>query len=251
MLFLGNLIYNPQRTYGQEKDNISFMKERQGGVAMSVKVMVAFSNMLFSEGVCRILKDDDAITIDVLKSGAACPSEKVKSLNPDVILVDFITLYNAFSDMDTAHSKFILLNTECGMDNIVSAILTKKINGVLLGDATPDMLKKAVHAVAKEEIWIDKSTVKNILYGINALDKDNTSALSGREKEIASMIGQGLRNKEIAAKLHISEATVKTHLSHIFQKLGIKNRAQLITFAIKNRNISNSLLMQKETPSSV
>jgi len=205
---------------------------------MPIKVMVAFSNMLFSDGICRILRDDDAITIDVLKSGTACPSGTLKSLNPDVILVDFITLYNAFSDMNAANSKILLLNTECGMDNIVSAILTKKINGVLLGDASSDMLKKAVHAVAKGEIWIDKSTVKNILYGINALDKNNTSALSGREKEIASMIGQGFRNKEIAAKLHISEATVKTHLSHIFQKLGIKNRSQLITFAIKNSNIS-------------
>jgi DNA-binding NarL/FixJ family response regulator len=53
-----------------------------------------------------------------------------------------------------------------------------------------------------------------------------------------TLIGQGYRNKEIANKLYISEPTVKTHLQHIFQKLGVKNRSQLITFAIKNSYFS-------------
>lgn len=209
-----------------------------------VKVLIAFSNMLFSEGISRILKGDDTIeVVGVLKLRTECASEKLGSLNPDVILVDFITLYNAFPKMDTAKSKanFILLDTGCGRENIVSAILMKKVSGVLLGDATPDLLQKAIHAVAGEEVWIDKSTVKSILYGINALNKDNTSALSDKEKEIVLMIGQGFRNKEIAAKLYISEGTVKTHLSRIFQKIGIKNRSQLISFAIKNNDISKTL----------
>ena len=200
--------------------------------------------MLFSEGISRILKGDDTIeVVGVLKSRTECASEKLGSLNPDVILVDFITLYNAFPEMDTAKSKanFILLDTCCGRENIISAILVKKVSGVLLDDATPGLLQKAIHAVAGEEVWIDKSTVKSILYGVNALNKNNTSVLSDKEKEIVLMIGQGFRNKEIAAKLYISESTVKTHLSHIFQKLGIKNRSQLISFAIKNNDISKTL----------
>ena len=213
-----------------------------------VKVLIAFSNMLFSEGISRILKGDDTIeVVGVLKSRTECASEKLGSLNPDVILVDFITLYNAFPEMDTAKSKanFILLDTFCGRENIISAILVKKVSGVLLDDAMPDLLQKAIHAVAGEEVWIDKSTVKSILYGINALNKDSTSALSDKEKEIVLMIGQGFRNKEIAAKLYISESTVKTHLSHIFQKLGIKNRSQLISFAIKNNDISKAYLKRE------
>lgn len=207
---------------------------------MSIKVMIAFSNVLFSEGICNILEDDDAIKIvDILKPGTECPPEKLESTNADVILVDLPTLYNAFRNIDAGKKNgFILLDTDCGKDNIVSAILTKKLKGVLLNHATPSLLKKAIHAVSNGEVWMDKSTIKTILYGINALDKNMASSLSEKEKDIISLIGQGFRNKEIAVKLCISESTVKTHLHHIFQKLNVNNRSQLITFAIKNKDIS-------------
>jgi len=212
---------------------------------VSINVVVAFSNMLFSEGICKLLENDDEIKIaDVLKPGIEQNSVKLDSLSPDVILVDLTTLYNTFANnMDTAKKgRFILFDTDCGRENIVSAILTKKINGVLLGHATPSLLKKSIRAVAKGDIWIDKSTIKTILYGINALNKDKTAALSDKEKKVVHMIGQGFRNKEVAVKLCISESTVKSHLRNIFRKLGINNRSQLITFAIKNYDISGSSL---------
>ena len=212
---------------------------------MSINVVVAFSNMLFSEGICKLLENDDEIKIaDVLKPGIEQNSVKLDSLSPDVILVDLTTLYNTFANnMDTAKKgRFILFDTDCGRENIVSAILTKKINGVLLGHATPSLLKKSIRAVAKGDIWIDKSTIKTILYGINALNKDKTAALSDKEKKIVHMIGQGFRNKEVAVKLFISESTVKSHLRNIFRKLDINNRSQLIAFAIKNYDISGSSL---------
>lgn len=211
---------------------------------MSIKVMIAFSNLLFSDGICKLLDNDNAIkVVDILKPGIECSTEKTESLNPDVILVDLPTLYNAFRNIDTAkRNRFILLDTDCGRDNIVSAFLTKKLNGVLLSHTTPALLKKAIRAVSNGEVWVDKSTVKTILYGVNALDKNKTSSLSDREKAIVSLVGQGFRNKEIAVKLCISESTVKTHLHHIFQKLNIGNRSQLITFDIKNKDISSKQL---------
>jgi len=92
--------------------------------------------------------------------------------------------------------------------------------------------------VVKDEIWIDKTTVKNLLYGINALQKNRTAHLSEKEKEVVNVISQGYTNKEAAKKLHISEPTVKTHLNHIFRKLEIRNRAQLVTYAIKNQDVN-------------
>jgi DNA-binding NarL/FixJ family response regulator len=182
---------------------------------MSIKVLIAFNNMLFAKGVCNILESfDDMKIVDVLNAGTKCSQERLESLDPDVVLVDFTTLYNAFPE-------------------------TKKLSGVLLCDATPALLEKAVRAVAKGEVWIDKTTVKNLLYGINAIKKTRTAELSNREKEIVTLIGEGYRNKEIASKLCISEPTVKSHLQHIFRKLDIKNRSQLITFAIKNYELTN------------
>jgi DNA-binding NarL/FixJ family response regulator len=207
---------------------------------MSVRILLAFSNMLFTEGIRRILEDEKSIKVtEVLAAGVNCTDEMLKSINPDVILIDFVTLYNGFNSVSTGKNKYILLDTLCGKDNIISTILSKKLSGVLLKDASPRLLKKAVKAVSSGDVWIDKSTVKNILYGINALGKNKTSELSNREKDVVALISHGYKNREIAAKLCISESTVKTHLSKVFQKLDIKNRAQLITYALKNENITN------------
>lgn len=209
---------------------------------MSVNVMLAFANMLFSEGISKLLESETEIKIaEILKSGSGCSIEKLEAADPDIILVDFTTLYNSFPDLDNAKKKyhFILLDTNCGMDNLVSAFLKKKVSGVLLNQSSSSLLKKAVRAVSKGEIWIDKQTFKNLLQGINAISKEKNDILSGREKEIVGLIGEGFRNKEIARRLNISEPTVKTHLSRIFQKLHVRTRSELISYAIKNNDINN------------
>jgi DNA-binding NarL/FixJ family response regulator len=209
---------------------------------MSIKVMLAFSNTIFSEGISKILEHEKDITVvKTLGSGSKVSSELWSSLNPDVVLVDFTTLYNGLADLEGLDTEkkyqFILLDTNCGKDNIVSAILKKKVSGVLLGDSGSALLKKAIRAVARGDIWIDKTTVKNLLYGIKALDKDKTATLTTREKSIVDLVGKGLRNKEIAHRLHISEPTVKTHLYRVFRKLNIRTRSELITYAIKKNDM--------------
>lgn len=207
--------------------------------------MLSFSNLIFSEGVKRILENEkDLSIIAVSDPEATYTVEKLKSINPDIILTDFISLYNAFPGIEnfSRKSQFILFDTNCGRDNLVSTILKKKINGVLLCNANPGLLVKSIRAVAKGELWIDKQTFKNLLNGINALSSDKVATLSAREKEIIQLIGDGFRNKEIGTKLSISEPTVKTHLSRIFQKLNIKTRAELISYAIKHNDLNHSLI---------
>lgn len=208
---------------------------------MSINVVIAFSNNLFAEGVSRLIEDMKGVeVVDILRPGKRYPPKKLEALTPNVIMVDFISLYNAFADVDTTKMKgFLLLDTDCGRDNIVSAILTKRVSGVLMGGATVAPLKDAVQAVASGEVWMDRAVVKNILYGVNALNRERTEVLSEREKEITALIGQGYRNKEVAQKLCICESTVKAHLHRIFQKLDISNRTQLITFFMKNQDVTN------------
>lgn len=208
---------------------------------MDVKVMLAFGNMVFSEGVARILEPEREIkTAEALVPGEVCEVEKLQSLGIDILLTDFTTLYNQFPDIETGSRTFhiILLDTNCGRDNLVAAILKKKVSGVLLSNSNPALLVKAIRSVAKGEVWIDKQTFKSLLNGINALGKDGSVSLSGREKEVIALIGEGFRNKEIAYKLHISEPTVKTHLNRIFQKLNVRTRGELISYAIKNSDVN-------------
>lgn len=204
---------------------------------MAIKVMTAFSNMLFSEGVKKLLETaGDIKAVEILKLGSS-PFKAIEAQKPDIILVDFTTLYNTFGGIGPAHNmKFILLDTCCGEENIISAVITKGLKGVLIGSSTTLLLKKAVRAVAEGEIWLDKVNVKNLLTGLHALKKNTRPSLSEREWEVVALVGQGFRNKEIAERLCISEPTVKTHLQRIFHKLDIQNRPQLITFAIKNQS---------------
>jgi DNA-binding NarL/FixJ family response regulator len=205
--------------------------------------MIAFSNMLLSQGISRLLENEKGITVaKILDPGSKISSELWNSVKPDVVLVDFTTLYNGLTELEEfgADKKhpFILLDTNCGKDNIISAVLKKRVSGVLPGHSDLKHLCKAIKAVAKGDIWIDKATVKNLLHGIKALNDNQAAALTPREKGVVDLIEKGLRNKEIAQKLHISEPTVKTHLYRIFRKLNIKTRSELITYAIKKSNMS-------------
>lgn len=204
---------------------------------MYIKVLLAFSNLLFSEGIKKLLEASEDIKVaDILRPGAD-PGKVLESVRPDIVLLDFTTLYNAFGELGaTQDIKLMLIDTSCGEDNIISAVVTKGLKGVLIGNSTPLLLKKAIREVAEGEIWLEKIDIKNLLTGLHSLKKNSRHALSDREWEVVTLVGQGCRNREIAERLCISEPTVKTHLQRIFHKLDIQSRPQLITFAIKNQN---------------
>lgn len=212
---------------------------------MRTKVMLAFSNRLFSEGIAALLEDDETMEIcRFLEAGTPCRSEYLEQ--SDVILTDFASLELSFPDLDfSKRYGFILFDTDCGRENIASAIMSKNISGVLLGNATLTVLKKAIRSVAGGEVWLDKSTVKDILCGFSGIKKD---LLSDKESEVVALAGKGLRNKEIAGKLKISELTVKTHLNRIFRKLSITKRSELINYSIKKSTLRNTLYKKRGQP---
>ncbi len=210
---------------------------------MKTKVILAFSNTIFSEGIKGMLDSDDLL-VEILQPDARYTFEKLESMKPDVVVTDFVTLYNSFPELERHARKLpcLLIDTNCGRENLVMAILKKKVSGVLLNGSGVELLEKAVRAVSNGEIWIDKHTFKSILSGVNSLSGDKMSALSGREREIVGLIGRGFRNKEIAQKLNISEPTVKSHLTRVFQKLNVRSRSELVSYAIKNDDLGVEIL---------
>ncbi|MBE9528309.1 MAG: response regulator transcription factor [Proteobacteria bacterium] len=210
-----------------------------------IKVMLAFSNMLFSEAISGLIEGKKKMAVvHVLKTGSEFTLKEWKKIGPHVILTDMTCLYNSFGSIPADETKlpFILLDTNCGKENIVTAILKKQVSGVLLGDSTSKLMQSAIETVAAGDIWIDKKTVKNLVFGLNALGSEKSAQLTNREKNVVDLIAKGYRNKEIAQQLNISEPTVKTHLYRIFRKLNMKNRSELITFAIKKQDMSGNFL---------
>ncbi len=201
-----------------------------------IKVAVALSNNLLSAGLCRLLEEAPSLEVDrVVECGAGQGADMMKAICDHVVLVDFPVLFNSFPKPDEvdAWPATILLDTSCGMNNIITAIFRKKLRGVLTPESSCRHLVKAIESVARGEVWIDNETVKGLMNSFDSTEGFQPGFLTDRENEIVELVGKGYRNKEIARLLRISEPTVKTHLSRIFKKLNIKTRYELVVFAVK------------------
>ena len=113
--------------------------------------------------------------------------------------------------------------------------------GLVLKEKAAEIVIKAIEKVHAGDVWFDRSTMGNVIAEItrpNGGKKDDPeaakiAALTEREREVVSLIGEGLKNKQIAARLFISETTVRHHLTSIFNKLGVSDRLELVIYAYR------------------
>jgi len=112
--------------------------------------------------------------------------------------------------------------------------------GVVLKDHAAEVLLKAIAKVHSGEVWVDRSTMGTVLQDMTRAssvdpEKAKIATLTEREQEVILHISQGLKNKQIADRLFISETTVTHHLSSIFAKLGVSDRLELVIYAFKQK----------------
>lgn len=114
--------------------------------------------------------------------------------------------------------------------------------GVVLKEDAADRLIKAIEKVYQGEVWLERVALGTLLWQLSSSDKDaldpqmkKISTLTDRELQVIALISQGLRNKQIAAKLFISQTTVTHHLSSIYSKLGVSDRLELVVYAFANK----------------
>lgn len=114
--------------------------------------------------------------------------------------------------------------------------------GVVLKEDAADRMIKAIEKVYQGEVWLERAALGNLLWQMSGRDKDaldpqmkKISTLTERERQVIALISQGLRNKQIAAKLFISQTTVTHHLSSIYSKLGVSDRLELVVYAFANK----------------
>ena len=116
------------------------------------------------------------------------------------------------------------------------------INGLILKEKSADVLFKAIEKVYNGEFWFDRSTmgqtIRQLINEKQMLDENPKisahDALTEREKQVVNLICKGLKNKEIADKLFITETTVRHHLTSIFEKLALTSRLELVIYAFKH-----------------
>jgi DNA-binding NarL/FixJ family response regulator len=134
----------------------------------------------------------------------------------------------------------VLVLTTFDEDELLSAALRAGAAGFQLKDAPGEEIVRAVRTVAEGEAWLDPGVTGRVLQTYSArtpTTKDAKAAigrLTPRELEVVELVGRGHTNTEIADELVISEVTVKSHIGHIFTKLGLRDRAAVIVFAFDN-----------------
>jgi len=158
-----------------------------------------------------------------------------RSLQPDVILMDLhmpnVDGVSAIRQLAEQGSEArVLVLTTYDQDSYVLPAIEAGATGYLLKDAPGEELLRAVRAVAQGETILSPSVAGRLVDQVRNPQQD---ALSQRELEILALVAAGTTNREIARELFISEATVKTHLLHIYEKLEVPDRAAAVAEAFK------------------
>jgi two-component system NarL family response regulator len=190
-----------------------------------VRVIIADDHRLMREGTAALLSADPRIDVVGLASGGREAVELAARLQPDVALLDVgmpdvggVEACAAIRTRVPSIRVLMLTVSEDALD--VRAALRVGAAGYLLKDMPPGELVAAV---------LGTDTI------VMASDEAPEDELSVREREVLELIGQGLRNREIAERLVVSEATVKTHVRHVLEKLRLRNRAEAAAFAARGR----------------
>lgn len=210
-------------------------------VTLNIKVMLADDHVLMREGIRQLLEFDGSIeVIGEASDGEEC-LQKLEKVKPDVLLLDInMPKLNGIEVLEEIkrkkiNVKVLILTVHNEVDYLIRAV-DIGVDGYILKDSESAELKKAIMTVMDGESYIQPKLIPMLNKRLitRDSDKEKLESLTGREKEVLIEVANGMFNKEIAISLHISERTVKNHISNIFKKLDVSDRTQAAVFAIKN-----------------
>ncbi|MBL8061386.1 MAG: response regulator transcription factor [Anaerolineales bacterium] len=206
---------------------------------MTIRLIIADDHPVVRSGLKAILasQPDFELVADV-ENGEAAVAASAK-FKPDLILMD---LQMPVMDGVTATAQIraknvsvhVLVLTTYDTDADILRALEAGATGYLLKDAPPEELFRSIRSAARGEVTLSPSIAGKLT---KRLTHPLERSLSGREIEVLSIAARGDSNKEIAAKLHITEATVKSHFVHIFDKLNVTDRTAAVTLALEKKMI--------------
>jgi DNA-binding NarL/FixJ family response regulator len=215
-----------------------------------IRVLLVDDQELVREGLRRILLQTDGFDVVGECSDGTRVVDEVERLRPDVVLMDVrmkpidgIETTRRLRELPNAPP--VLVVTTFDDDEVLSGALRAGASGFLLKEAPGEEIIRATRLVAAGDAWLDPAVTARVLttYRSSAAPSSDTALveqLSPRELEVVCLLGRGAMNAEIAVELFVSEATVKSHVGHIFTKLGLRDRAAVIVFAFDHGLVSPS-----------
>src|ERR1700688_1094385 len=194
------------------------------------RILLYSDEPILAKGLESVLRQVEGFELLSICSAVTGMMEQVAHGAPDLVLMDLTPeiTFAVLSDMKHAmmHSKIVLWVNSISTELAFQA-MGLGVRGILRKTLPTDLQVKCLQKVQMGELWFEKALTDSFLCARRV-------ALTQREGQLVSLLSQGLKNKEIATTLMISEGTVKVYLSRLFQKVGVKDRFELALFGLKN-----------------
>ncbi|MET9296492.1 response regulator transcription factor [Streptomyces sp. NPDC003077] len=202
-----------------------------------IRVLLADDEVLIRAGVRAILSKDPGIEVVAEAADGDEAVEAVRRYRPDVAVLDIqMPRLDGIAATARIHREVpgtaVAMLTTFGEDDFIARALREGAGGFLLKAGDPRELIAGVHAVAAGGAYLSRKVAARVVAGLNTgrlaagASRYPVDRLTERERDVLALLGGGLSNAEIGARLHLVEGTVKAHVSAIFGKLGVRNRVE-------------------------
>ena len=209
-----------------------------------IRIMIVDDHALIRAGLRMLIEQDERIKVVAMVGNSSDAFERAAADCPDIIILDLVlgeedglTLLPALREK-SPKSRVLVLTGVLNPD-AHRAAFRKGAMGIVLKEHAADLLLKAIQKVNEGEVWIDRWMMGTMIQELsrpNQTDPEDTKmeALTTREREVIGLVGEGLKNKQIADRLFITETTVTHHLSSVFSKLDVSDRLELTIYAFRH-----------------
>jgi two-component system nitrate/nitrite response regulator NarL len=203
-----------------------------------IRLLIVDDHAMFREGLAELLAREPDLKVVGKCASAAEALSRIGPSQPTMVLLDFDLGPERALDfvVETKRVGFtgqILVLTAGVSDPEAIQLVQAGIAGIVHKHNTPEVLCRTIRQVANGEVCLEKGYWKPLFRSVSQSNANGRSSLSAREKEVLRLIFQGLANKEIGARLEITEGVVKASLRQLFHKLHVKTRAQLVKVALE------------------